>query len=94
MKLKMKTRPCVHNNIKGEQNIKTGENPKASWIKLIHHGIPDMPIIDKISQSYHFEEHCLSPFLQKQAIKNVIQGIILLKVQSPKKLPTFSIKIL
>jgi hypothetical protein len=34
-KLKMKTRPCMHNNSKGEQNIKIGENPKASWIKLI-----------------------------------------------------------
>jgi hypothetical protein len=93
--LKMKTRPCMHNNIKGEQNIQNGENPKASWITLIHHCIPDMPIIDKISQSYNFEEHCLSPFLQKQqAIENVIQGIILLKVQNPKKLPTFSVKIL
>jgi hypothetical protein len=53
-----------------------------------------MPIIDKISQAYDFEEHCLSPFLQKQAIENVIQGIILLKVQSPKKPPKFSVKIL
>jgi hypothetical protein len=40
LKLKIKkkpTRPCMHVDTKGGQNIKIGGNPKASCFRPIHH---------------------------------------------------------
>jgi hypothetical protein len=47
------------------------------------------PIIDKVSPSYNLMEHYVSPILPKRYSKNVVKGLGMLVVQSPKKLPIF-----
>jgi hypothetical protein len=39
------------------------------------------PIVDNIFVSYNLVEHYVSSFLQKEEIKNVVKGFIMLEVQ-------------
>jgi hypothetical protein len=48
------------------------------------------PIIDKVSLSYNLMEHYyVSPILPKRYSKNAVKALVMLVVQSPKKLPMF-----
>jgi hypothetical protein len=40
------------------------------------------PIIDNNSLPYDLVKHYIFPFLQKEVVKNVVKGLIMLEVQS------------
>jgi hypothetical protein len=42
------------------------------------------PIIDNIFVSYNFVQYYVSSFLQKEEIRNVVKGLIILEVQTLK----------
>jgi hypothetical protein len=66
-------------NTKERKNTKIGRNQKAYCFRPIQ---SKYPIIDIISLSYNLVTHFVSPILQKEAIKIVVKGLIMLKIQS------------
>lgn len=70
-------------NTKERKNTKIGRNQKAYCFRPIQ---SKYPIIDIISLSYNLVTHYVSPSLQKEAIKSVVKGLIMLKIQSFRKL--------
>jgi hypothetical protein len=58
--------------------MKIGGNSRASCFWLVHHCRASNPITDNISLPYNLVKHYVFLILQKEAIKIVVKGLIML----------------